>query len=353
MALASMTRARTNNKEHIPNDLNLEMYKQRSGAGLILTEGSHISPQAIGWVDSPGIYTEAQAAGWKTITDAVSTPMWIQLWHQGRQSHESLVESKDGTVVAPSAIAAAGDVHIREGTVPFPEPRALETDEIPLIVKDYAHAAKLAIEQAGFAGVHIHAANGYLIDEFIQSKTNHREDKYGGSLENRLRFLSEVIDAVLQEVPAERVSIKLSPNGIFGDMGSEDFLETFDAVIEMVAGRRLTFIELMDGLAFGAHQFVKEEPYTMARARSVVKRIQGDNVVTSLMANCGYTLETAEAVIESGDADMVSFGRPYISNPDLEVRFATGAKLNEAQGPETWMSFGVGAKGYTDYPFLE
>lgn len=206
-----------------------EYYRQRASAGLMISEATVISTQGIGWVDSPGIYSDAQTEGWKTVVEAVHRAggvMLLQLWHCGRASH-SRFHIEDGAPVAPSPIAIQGDgIHTPIGREPYEIPRALTTDEIPKVVDDYRQAAKRAV-QAGFDGVEIHGANGYLIDQFLQSKTNRRTDRYGGNVENRYRFLDDIVQAVTAEMPAARVGVRLSPNGVFNNMGSPDFRETF------------------------------------------------------------------------------------------------------------------------------
>ena len=216
-------------------------------------------------------------------------------------------------------------------------PRALETNEVPLVVEDYRQAA-LRAKEAGFDGVEIHGANGYLIDEFLQSKTNHRTDQYGGSLENRYRFLKEIVEAITTVLPANRVGVRLSPNGNYNDMGSPDFRETFFYVAKQLDAFGLAYLHLLDGLAFGFHEL--GEPMTLANFREVF--------TGPLIGNCGYTQETAEAAIKDGSADLIAFGRPLISNPDLVERFANGWALNPPPEMDIWYSFDK--EGYTDFP---
>src|SRR5512137_3012908 len=227
VVMAPLTRARAGN-ERVPNDLMAEYYAQRASAGLIITEATVISEQGFGWVDSPGIYTDAQVAGWQKTTAALrarGTPVFVQLWHCGRASHSSF--HGGNPAVSASAIKLNGDyIHTPIGKQPYETPRALETAEIAAVVADYRRAAERA-KAAGFDGVEIHAANGYLINQFLDSKTNQRTDRYGGSVENRFRFLKEIVEAILTVWPANRVGVRLSPNGNFNDMGSPDFRETF------------------------------------------------------------------------------------------------------------------------------
>ncbi|MBR8836957.1 MAG: alkene reductase [Stigonema ocellatum SAG 48.90 = DSM 106950] len=339
VVMAPLTRGRAGSKR-IPNALMAEYYAQRATVGLIIAEATVISKQARGWLNSPGIYSDEQAQGWKQVVDAVHghmTPFFLQLWHMGRASHSSFQE--DGQLpVSASALKLQGDfIHTPIGKQPYETPRALETDEVPLVVEDYRRAA-LRAKDAGFDGVEIHAANGYLIDQFLQSKSNHRTDQYGGSIENRYRFLKEIVEAILTVLPASRVGVRLSPNGVFNDMGSEDFRETFLYVATQLNAYGLAYLHLLDGLAFGFHKM--GEPMTLAEFR---------NVFTGpLMANCGYTQEAAEAAIKDGNADLIAFGRPLISNPDLVERFANGWPLNPPADPSVWYSFDK--EGYIDFP---
>ena len=339
VVLAPMTRARAGAKR-IPNALMAEYYAQRSGAGLLITEATAISEQALGWVDSPGIYTDSQAEGWPLVTGAAhdrGTPVFMQLWHCGRASHSSFRADRSPAVSA-SAITLNGDyIHTPEGKQPYETPRALASNEIPVVVEDYRRAAERA-RDAGFDGIELHAANGYLIDQFLQAKTNHRTDAYGGSVENRFRLLREVLEAALAVWPAERVAVRLSPNGVFNDMGSPDFREQFLYAARELSGYSIGYLHVMDGLAFGFHQL--GEPVTLEETRAVF--------TGPLMGNCGYTMEAAESAIAAGHADLIAFGRPYITNPDLVERFTQGWPL-AADAPVTAWS-APGPEGYTDFP---
>ncbi|NEP25396.1 alkene reductase [Moorena sp. SIO3I6] len=315
-------------------------YAQRASAGLIITEAAVISHQAIGWLNSPGIYTEEQAEDWKQVVNAVhshKTPIFLQLWHCGRASHSSFQQNGQ-LPVAPSAIKVNGDyIHTPLGKQAYETPKALETEEIAAIVQDFSQAAQLA-KIAGFDGVEIHGANGYLIDEFLQSKTNHRTDKYGGSIENRYRFLGEIITAMTKVLSPNRIGVRLSPNGSYNDMGSSDFRETFLYVAQQLNQYGLAYLHVMDGLAFSFHEL--GNPITLAEFRQVF--------TGPIMGNCGYTQETAEAAIEKGDADLISFGRLFISNPDLVERFANGWPLNPLVDRKLW--YRLGEEGYIDFP---
>ena len=339
VAMSPMTRSRAG-KERMPNALMAEYYAQRSSAGLIITEGTVISRQATGWLNTPGIYSDGQAEAWKGIVDAVhakGSTIFLQLWHCGRASHSSFHE-EEGLPVAPSSIKINGDsIHTPNGKQPYETPRALETEEVPGIVKDYRQAAERA-KSAGFDGVELHAANGYLIDEFLQSKTNHRTDRYGGSLENRYRFLDEIVSSISGAWASDRVGVHIAPNGIYNDMGSPDFRETFLYVAEQLDRRKIAYLHVMDGLAFGFHEL--GPPMTLREFKEVFKG--------PLMGNCGYTRETAETAIHRQDGDLISFGRPFISNPDLVERFANGWPLNPPADQKVWYSFDK--IGYTDFP---
>ena len=339
VVMAPLTRARAG-VTRVPNDLMQEYYIQRASAGLIISEAVTISEQGFGWIDSPGIYNEEQVEGWKKITTALhdkGTPIFMQLWHCGRASHSSFHAGKPP--VSSSAIKLNGDtIHSPAGKQPYETPRALETHEVAAVVQDYRRAAERA-KAAGFDGNEIHAANGYLIDQFLQSKTNHRTDVYGGSLENRFRFLKEIVEAILNVWPADRVGVRLSPNGVFNDMGSPDFRETFTDVAKRLNAFRLAYLHVVDGLAFGFHEL--GAPMQLPEFRAVFSG--------TLMGNCGYSAEAAESAIASGNADLIAFGRPFLSNPDLVERIANDWELNPPAEMQVWSS--PGAEGYTDFPF--
>jgi len=342
MAMAPMTRSRAG-KERLPNSLIAEYYTQWASAGLIITEATVISPQGIGWLNSPGIYSNEQVEAWRLVVDVVhakGAPIFLQLWHCGRASHSSFHE-REGLPVAPSAIKITGDyIHTPIGKQPYETPRALETEEVTAIVGDYVRAVERA-KSAGFDGIEIHAANGYLIDQFLQSKTNHRTDRYGGSLENRYRFLDEIVSSVSAVWSSIRVGMHISPNGSFNDMGSADFRETFLYVAKQLSLHHIAYLHVVDGLAFGSHDL--GSPMTLREFREVFE--------APLMGNSGYTQETAETAIRQHHADLISFGRPLISNPDLVERFANGWPLNPPADMRVWYSFEK--TGYTDFPMYE
>jgi len=341
IVLAPMTRARAGSMQ-MPNALMAEYYTQRSEAGLLITEGTFISKQSVGWVNAPGIYTDEQAEAWKIVTEAVhakGSKIFLQLWHCGRASHSTFHGGE--LAVAPSAIKLNDKyIHTPDGKKDLEVPRALDTNEIPQIVDDYKQAARRA-KEAGFDGVEIHSANGYLIDEFLQSKTNIRTDRYGGSLENRFRFLHEIVNAITEVWPANRVSARLSPNGNYNDMGSEDYREAFTYFASQLDKVGLACLHVVDGLAFGFHEL--GEPMKLNEFRKIFS--------APIIGNCGYTQETAEAAIKEGNADLIAFGRPFISNPDLVERFRNGWPMSADADMGAWFSFEK--EGYTDFKFYK
>lgn len=338
IVLAPMTRGRAGTAR-AANALMADYYCQRSSAGLLITEATVVSEQGIGWIDSPGIYSEEMVAGWRKVTAKVKPTgahIFLQLWHCGRASHSDF---HDGALpVSASAVQLNGD-HIKTplGKKQYEIPRPLTAGEIKATVADYRRAA-LNAKNAGFSGVEVHGANGYLINQFLDAKTNLRADQYGGSLENRFRFFKEVVAAVLEVWAPEQVGARISPNGVFNDMGSEDFRETYLYAAKELNKFNLGYLHIMDGLAFGFHG--KGEPMTLAEFRPI---FQG-----RIIGNCGYTQELAEQRIAEGTADMIAFGRPFITNPDLPERFKNNYPLNPAEDMTLWYS--PGAQGYTDYP---
>jgi len=340
IALAPMTRGRAG-ETRIPNETMAEYYHQRSGAGLLITEATVISEQGIGWIGSPGIFTEEMVEGWRVVTDRIKptgTPIFLQLWHCGRASHSDFHGGE--LPVSASAVKLNGDsIHTPFGKKPYETPRPMSLNEIAATVDDYRKAAMNA-KAAGFSGVEIHGANGYLINQFLDSKTNQRKDQYGGSVENRFRFFKEVVEAVLKVWEADRVGARISPNGVFNDMGSENFRETYLYAAEALNKLKLGYLHVMDGLAFGFHE--KGAPMTLAEFRPIYDGM--------LMGNCGHTKETAEKIISDGQADVIAFGRPFITNPDLPERFKNNWPLNPAEDMSRWYT--PGPEGYIDYePF--
>jgi len=330
-----------------PNDLMVEYYRQRASAGLIISEATAISEEASGWRNAPHIRTAAQVEAWKKVVDAVherGSKIYLQLWHMGRQSHSSFHPSTNH-IVAPSSIPATGaTIRTTAGEPAEAEtPHALTVDEIQATIQDYVRAARLA-KEAGFDGVEVHSANGYLLDTFLQSSSNQRTDQYGGSFENRVRLLTEVVDAIIESgaFPANRIGFRVSPNGVFGAMGSADNVEMFTHVAKTMNKYGLAYMHVMDGLGFGYHE--KCRPVTCADLK---RHFDGP-----IICNVGLTKETAEGMIRSGAADMACFGRLYISNPDLVERFANNWPVEPEAAYENWWG-PTGAKGYTDYPFYK
>lgn len=326
IVLAPMTRGRAGS-ERIPNDLMAEYYFQRASAGLLITEATVVSKQGIGWIDSPGIYTSAMVAGWQKVARKLGptgTPIFLQLWHCGRASHSDF--HNGDLPVSASAVRLEGDgIHTPLGKKAYETPRALTIDEIKTTVDDFQKASVNA-KKAGFSGVEVHAANGYLINQFLDSKTNLRDDEYGGSLENKYRFLKEVLEAVMDVWSPKQVGVRISPNGVFNDMGSDDYKETFLYVAEELNKLELGYLHIMDGLAFGFHG--KGDPMTLSDFRKIYKGI--------IMGNCGYTKESAQDRVANGGADLVAFGRPYITNPDLPERLKNGWPLNPSEDMSLW-----------------
>lgn len=303
----------------VPNRSMADYYAQRASAGLIVTEATSVSPDAEGWVDTPGIYTDEMAAGWRAVVSAVHDrggAIFLQLWHCGRASHSEF--RPDGRLpVAPSAVLINGGyAYTPRGRRAYETPRPLSAAHIVRIAEEFMRASARA-KEAGFDGVEIHAANGWLIDTFLQTRTNRRTDDYGGSLANRFRFLGQVLDAVGTVWADDRVGVRLSPNGTLNDMGSPDFRETFLGVAERLDGRVLGYLHVIDGVAFGFHGL--GSPLTLSDLRRVFRG--------RLIGNGGYTCDAADAAIAAGHADLVSFGRAYLSNPDLVERFAAGRPL--------------------------
>ncbi|MDY0870782.1 alkene reductase [Dongia rigui] len=332
VVLAPLTRARAS-EGRVPNDLMRDYYVQRASAGLILTEATSVTPQGVGYADTPGIWSDEQVAGWRKITDAVHAAggrIVSQLWHVGRISDPIFLNGD--LPVAPSAIAAAGHVSLVRPQRPYVTPRALELDEIPGVIAAYAKGAENA-KKAGFDGVQLHGANGYLLDQFLQDGTNKRTDSYGGSIENRAKLMLEAIDAAIKVWGPKRVGLHLAPRRDSHDMGDSTPAQTFGYVAEQVGKRGIAFI--------AAREHVGPD----SLGPSLKKAFGGVYI-----ANEGFTQESAEAILASGNADAVAFGKHFIANPDLPKRFATGAKLNEWDASTF---YGGGAKGYTDYPALD
>jgi 2,4-dienoyl-CoA reductase-like NADH-dependent reductase (Old Yellow Enzyme family) len=338
--MAPLTRGRST-RDHVPTALMETYYSQRAGAGLILTEATGISRQGLGWPYAPGLWTEAQVEGWKPVVAAVHEAggrIFAQLWHMGRVVHSSFLGGAQP--VSASATLAPAKAYTYDGRQPYDEARALRLDEIPGVIGDYVQAARNA-RTAGFDGVQIHGANGYLIDQFLRDGTNLRDDDYGGPVENRIRLLREVAQAVAVEVGADRTAVRLSPNGEVQGANDSDPFTLFPAAAAALGEIGIAFLELrepsFDG-TFGKAEVAPVHPH-------IRQAYNGP-----LVLNSDYTLERGQAVLDAGEADAITFGRPFISNPDLVDRLRTGAPL-QADVMATWYS--QGAEGYVDYPALE
>jgi N-ethylmaleimide reductase len=339
VVMAPLTRNRATHGTDVPNALAATYYRQRASAGLIVSEGTQISQQGQGYVWTPGMYSDAQIDGWRRATDAVHEAggrIFAQLWHVGRISHVSL-QPNGGAPVAPSAIRANTRTFIESGFAEVSEPRALETVEIPGVVADFAKAAANA-KRAGFDGVELHGANGYLIDQFLRDGTNKRTDAYGGSVENRARFALDVVDAVVKVWPAARVGIRIAPVSPANDIADSDPAAIFGHLVAKLSERKIGYIHVVEGATQGDRDIA---PFDWAALR---KAFSG-----AYIANNGYDREMAMEALAAGAVDLVAFGRLFIANPDLVDRLRRGAQL--AEGDRATF-FGGGAHGYTDYPAL-
>ncbi len=336
--MAPLTRNRAG-RDGVPGPLNVAYYRQRASAGLIITEATDISPQARGYPDTPGIHSRDQVEGWRRVTEAVHAAggrIFLQIWHTGRISHPSL-QPGGARPVAPSAIRPAGEAVTYEGLQPFDTPRALETDEIAGIVAAFRRAAENA-EAAGFDGVEVHAANGYLLDQFLRDGSNRRDDAYGGSVENRARLLREVVSAAAEVLGAGRVGVRLSPLNSFNDIRDGDPQGTFLRVAGLLAPLGLAYLHVVEGDMTG------QENAELDHGR--LREAFGGPYI----ANNGYDRSRAIEAIAGGHADFVAFGSLFLANPDLPERFRRDAPLNT---PIRETFYGGDGRGYTDYPFLE
>jgi len=337
LVMAPLTRNRSS-MEGVPQDINVTYYEQRATAGLIITEATPISAMGHGYPLLPGIYTDAQVDGWKKVTDAVHAKggkIVIQLWHVGRISHPTLLNG--ATPVAPSPVKPSGKAFTFNGLVDYVEPRALDASELPGIVADYVQASKNAIK-AGFDGVEIHSANGYLLDQFLRDGSNKRSDIYGGSIENRARFLMEVTKAVVDATGSDKVGLRLSPVNPFNDMKDSNPQAVFNYVTEQLNQFNLAYLHVVEG---GIHGGGVADAFDFDAMRKLCK--------SPYMANLSYDKVRGNAAIASGHADAVAYGVPFIANPDLVERFRQDAPLNEADSKSF---YGGTEKGYTDYPTL-
>jgi N-ethylmaleimide reductase len=350
VVMAPLTRNRA--PRGVPHALHVTYYTQRASAGLLISEGTAISPMGQGYADVPGLYTPEQLAGWRRVTDSVHAAggrIVAQIWHVGRVSHTSLLPEGQAPV-APSALPAQTRTYLigpdgQSGFEPVSAPRALDASELPGIVSDYARAARAAVEEAGFDGVEIHAANGYLLDQFLKTGANQRTDAYGGPIENRARLLLDVTRAVAGAIGGARTGIRLSPITPANDIVDAAPQPLFEHVVRELAPLGLAFIHVVEG-ATGGPRELPDRPFDFDALRHAYRHAGGQG---AWMVNNGYDKALAEAAVAEGRADAVAFGRPFISNPDLVRRLREGAALN-AWDSKTF--YGGGAQGYIDYPAL-
>jgi len=340
LVMAPMTRNRAT--DNIPNDLMLTYYKQRATAGLIITEGTSPSPNGLGYPRIPGIFSPAQVEGWRQITDAVHDDggnMFLQLMHCGRIAH-SLNLPAGASMLAPSAVAAAGEMYTdAEGMMPHPAPQVMTGEDIKSTIREFVQAAENAVA-AGFDGIELHSANGYLLEQFIRPNTNLRTDDYGGSIENRARFVLENVEAVINAIGKEKVGIRLSPFGVFNDMPLYDGMASdYTYLAKQLNTLEPVYIHLVDHSGMGAPPVPDSIKVTFRR------EFEG-----TLILSGGYDAERAEADLIAGKCDLIAVGRPFLANPDLVGRWKTGSNVND---PDMDTFYTPGAKGYTDYPILE
>ena len=341
IVMAPMTRSRSDEAGRVP-DFAADYYAQRAGCGLIISEATNISPQAVGYALTPGIWSDDQVEAWKPVVEAVHDKggrIFLQLWHTGRISHPDLHGGE--LPVAPSAIKPEGQAFTLKGMQDHVEPRALETDEIPAIVEDYRRAAENA-KAAGFDGVEVHSANNYLLEQFLRDSSNHREDQYGGSVENRLRFPLAVVQAVIDVWGASRVGIRLSPATTQpgGTDLDSDVMATYGTYLDRLAEMDLLYTHFIEGVTYTTREWPDDISFEELRRRSP----------GAYMANNELSVQDAEQLITDGEADLVSFARAYIANPDLVERIRTGAPL--AESPKDYW-YGGGATGYSDWPTMQ
>lgn len=350
VAMAPLTRSRAGQPGNVPTPMNVEYYRQRASAALIVSEATQISQQGQGYAWTPGIHTPEQVRGWKAVSDAVHAEgghMFLQLWHVGRVSHP-VFQPNGGLPVAPTAQLVPGKTFIineqDEGVwSDVPVPQALNIAGIEAILLDYRHAARNAM-LAGMDGVEIHAGNGYLLDQFINNASNERTDRYGGSIENRGRLLLEVVAAVIEEVGAERVAVRLTPMGRFMGMGDDTPEETFSYLVRALNDSNLAYLHLVEPMMVGTVLDDNHDP----RWDAIIKRLRSEYDGVLMLAG-GYDRDTAEQALAEGRADIIAFGRPFIANPDLPRRLQDALPLNPADGSTF---FGGNAVGYIDYPTL-
>jgi len=340
LVMAPMTRCRATN--NLPNDLMAEYYAQRSTAGLIITEGTSPSPNGLGYPRIPGIFSQEQISGWKLVTNAVhqsDAKIFIQLMHCGRIGH-ALNLSEGGKILAPSAVKAEGEMYTdAEGMKPHPVPHTMSDVEIKSAIEEYAQAAKNSLA-AGFDGIELHAANGYLLEQFIRPNSNQRTDCYGGSIENRARFVLEVVDAAIKAIGKDKVGIRLSPFGVFNDMPLYDAMESdYTYLAQQLDARGLVYIHLVDHSSMGA------PPVPTSMKKTFREAFKG-----KLILSGGYDATRAENDLATGKCDLVAVGKPFLANPDLVTRWKSGTAVNS---PDMDTFYTPDAKGYTDYPKLD
>lgn len=338
IVMSPLTRSRADHKTLAPRQMNADYYAQRASAGLIIAEATQIMPEAQGYAWTPGVYSDEQIAGWRLVTDAVHAKggrIFLQIWHVGRISHPDL-QPGGKLPVAPSAIKPEGQAFTETGFKPHVTPRALETDEIPAIAAQFGKAAENA-RAAGFDGVEVHGANGYLIDQFLRDKTNKRTDAYGGSIENRSRFLIEAVEAAAKAIGADRVGVRLSPLSPFNDISDSNPEPLFTYAVEELSTRGIAYLHVIEGETQGAR--APEGGFDLSKLRRAFKGVY--------IGNNGYDAALAAERVAAGDVDLVAFGRPFIANPDLVERIREGAPL--ASLDKTTL-YGGGEEGYVDYP---
>ena len=347
LVMAPLTRSRSEPGENTQTALHALYYAQRASAGLIVSEATQISQEGQGYAWTPGIHTDAQVAQWKLVTDAVHNAggrIFCQLWHVGAISHGVFHDGAapvSSSAWTPEGEAFVGDLHPDGPTVPHPEARALTLEEIPRLIEDYRHATRCAVA-AGFDGVELHSANGYLLDQFLRTSVNRRDDRYGGSVENRIRLLGEILDAITEEIAPGRVGVRLSPMGGAGGSSDDDPMETYTAAAKLLAGRGLAYLHVIRPNSHTGKDGADEAADIVASLRAAFDGV--------FIVNGGFEVAEAEAWITAGRADAICFGRKFLANPDLPARIAADGPYNE---PDADTFYGGGAEGYVDYPTLE
>ncbi|MDB5121231.1 MAG: NADH:flavin oxidoreductase [Sphingobacteriales bacterium] len=342
MVMAPMTRSRSNNPGNVATELTAKYYEQRASAGLIISEGTYVSKEAVGFINVPGIYSEEQIEGWKLVTDAVHNKdgkIFAQLWHVGRLSHPDLHEGE--LPVAPSALNPFDKAYTQDGFVDTVIPREMTVEDIKRTIQDFKNAAANAVK-SGFDGVEIHGANGYLFHQFFNLYSNHRTDEYGGSIENRAKILFETLDALKEVISLSRVGVRLNPSlhGIQGMMMDEEAIAVHEYIVKKLSDYGLAYLHLTEPFTP-----VDEVPFAVKNVAEHFRPLYNGTIII----NKGFTRETGNQVLENGYADLVAYGVPFLANPDLVERFAKNAPLNT---PHRETFYAIGSKGYIDYPTL-